>query len=644
MRGPQLQGMIEPRPKNITIGTAGHVDHGKTALVKLFTGCDTDRLKIEKERGMSIELGFAPCTIAGTEVGIVDVPGHEDFIKTMVAGASAIDACILVVAADDGIMPQTREHMDILTSLGVKDGIVALTKIDIVPSETVQKRISQLQSYLADTFLAGAAIIPLSNITGQGLESFYDALRALVDRTQPRPAQGVFRLPVERAFSVKGHGTVVAGVPVSGRADVGDELVLLPQGLKGRIRAIQVYGRDTQIALAGQCAALNVPQWDHREIERGNVVTVGEYFTASQWYLCKIRLLHSRFVLKNASEVRFHTGTSEATANVYLFESDQLDPGSQAIAQVFLHGPIVAGPLDYFIIRSLSPPATIGGGQVIEALQRRLRRTRPEVVADVKARADAVVSPAAFFEYCIRSAGPAGIDQHQLMIRTKTTQKQLEDVLTGLGSECRIIQVAAGRFIHIDTAAELQERLTGSIAAFHKAHPEHIGIKEEQLLTQSGWPKEVFDTVLVQMLKDGKLVRTRDLISLPGHRQSLGRPQAELLEKIEAMFRSNLFNPPDPGHIASQCGIAESQVRWAIGLLTEQGKLANVAQDLWFHQEAIEIARQRLTDYISQHGRLESVKFKYLLDTTRKFAIPLLDYFDKIGLTRREGYTRYLGK
>ncbi|MHC4844305.1 MAG: selenocysteine-specific translation elongation factor, partial [Planctomycetota bacterium] len=263
---------------NLTLGTAGHIDHGKTVLVKCLTGCETDHLKAEKERGMSIELGFAPCTIGEKEVGIVDVPGHENFIKTMVAGATGVDGIIFVIAADDGVMPQTREHLEILTLLGITKGIIALTKCDCVTKEQLEKAKKEVSVFLKGTFLEDAPILAVSGVTGEGLSDFYEGLKILVNGIEPKSTEGIFRLPIERAFSLKGFGTVVTGIPVSGSVKVGEEVILLPQKIKSRIKAIQVYGKDSDTALCGQCAALNVPQLDYKTIVRGNVAAVGDYF------------------------------------------------------------------------------------------------------------------------------------------------------------------------------------------------------------------------------------------------------------------------------------------------------------------------------------------------------------------------------
>jgi selenocysteine-specific elongation factor len=635
--------MAEAQQRNVTLGTAGHIDHGKTALVKLLTGCDTDRLKIEKERGMSIELGFAPCVISGTEIGIVDVPGHENFIKTMVAGATGIDGCILVVAVDDGVMPQTREHLDILTLLGVRHGVVALTKVDAVPPERTQAATQEVRRFVAGTFLQDAPILPLSNITGQGFEEFYEALKALMAAITPKTAQGVFRVPVERAFSVKGHGTIVAGIPACGSVGIGDEVVLLPQGTKGRVRAIQAYGRDSPRAMAGQCAALNIPQWDHKAIARGSVISSGDYFAPHQWYLCEFKLLdREKGGLKNAAQVKFHTGTSETPASVYLFQEGILQAGRQCLVQVRLNDPVVAGPRDHFILRSLSPMRTIGGGLIVEALDRRLKRTDPDVLADIAERARAVVTPRDFVEYCIRNAKSGAADERQISLRTKMQPAELAPLLTELTGAGRVGLLTGKSYLHVDTAAKVRQHLFDVLDAFHQHRPESPGISREQFLTDSAVRKDIFDCLVEQMRSEGKLADRKGLLALPEHREQFNNAEQQLLQSVEALFRSQLFAPPGPQEIADRMHAALPQVQRILRILTEQQKLVRVDQDLFFHTEAIATARERLVSYIEQNGGLESVKFKYLLDTTRKYAIPLLDYFDKIGVTRRDGYTRLL--
>jgi selenocysteine-specific elongation factor len=630
--------------RNITLGTAGHIDHGKTALVRLLTGCETDRLKEEKERGMSIELGFAPCLVSGTQIGIVDVPGHENFIKTMVAGATSIDGVILVIAADDGIMPQTREHLDILTLLGIRHGIVALTKIDIVPAERVQTLTETIRQFLLGTFLDGAPILPLSNITGEGFDGFSEALRHLVGSISPRVADRVFRLPVERAFSAKGYGTIVAGIPACGSVGIGDEVVLLPQDWKGRVRAIQVYNHESDRAMVGQCAALNIPQWEHKDIKRGNVMTVAGYFRPEQWYLCELTLLaQEKNRLKNGSEVKFHTGTSEVVASAYLFQDTPLQPGQQCLIQVRLNAPIVAGPGDHFIMRVPSPARTIGGGIIVESLPGRLRRHRPEVLAEIQERAQAVKSTTAFIEYCVKSTEALAADAEAVSLRTKVPPAQVANVLTELAGRGRLI--AMGRlYLHIETIQKTERGLLERVGDVHRRRPESPGIRREQLSTESGLRKEVFDGLLERMLAGGTLVDRKGYLALPSHHEQFNDAERQLLRRVESMFESHPFDPPGPPAVADQTRTPPAQIARVIRILTEQQRLVRVDQDLYFHADAVADARGRLVRYLQEHGHLESVKFKYVLDTTRKYAIPLLDYFDKVGVTRRAGYTRYLNK
>jgi selenocysteine-specific elongation factor len=657
---------VSTSQKNITLGTAGHIDHGKTALIKCLTGCDTDHLKEEKERGMSIELGFAPCTVSDLEVGIVDVPGHENFIKTMVAGATGIDGVIFVIAADDGIMPQTREHLDILALLGVRYGIVALTKIDCVEPDRIENVTAEIKSFLKGTFLEEAPILPVSNITGQGLDTFYDALSTLVDTIEPKRADGVFRLPVERTFSVKGYGTVVTGIPVAGSVKIADEVVLLPDAVKGRVKAIQVYKRNSDTAMVGQCAAINVPQWDYKTIERGCTVTVGDYFRPEQWYLCKLRILdHVRSPLKNGTSAKFHTGTSEAVASVFLLEGNSVAPGSECLAQVGLKNPqrIVAAPRDRFILRSLSPVQTIGGGIIIEALERKLRRNQPQTIEDAHNREKAVHVEKDFVEYCVKTGGslkrslgmashmlamPKGFafepatHESELAFRAKMLPGPLKSVLDELVSEGKLIPLGSKLFVHRDTSRDVQQKLLEVVRDFHRSKPESPGLSIEQFYEASGLKKDVFDALLARLLIEKKLVEKKHRLALPDHREMFSENEQTLLQSIESLFKARPFNPPNQDEVIQKTAANPDKVEKMLRILIEQEQLIRIDKDLFFHREAVEEARRILTSYINTEGGLESVKFKYLLDTSRKFAIPLLDYFDRIGVTRRVGYTRYL--
>jgi len=641
---------MSSRPINITLGTAGHIDHGKTALVKCLTGCETDRLKAEKERGMSIDLGHAPCRVGHLDFGIVDVPGHENFIKTMVAGASGMDAVMLVVAADDGIMPQTREHLDILTLLGVRHGLVALTKIDRVDGRRRETVEGQLRGYLQGTFLARAPILPVSNTTGQGLPELVSALDALVHSIPARPVDGVFRLPVDRAFSAKGYGTVVAGVPMAGSAALGDDVVLLPAGAPGRIRRIEVYGQSVEQLVAGQCASINVGQWDHHQIERGHTVTVAGYFEPAKWLGCRLRLLaperlpEGRIGLGSGARVKFHTGTSEVVATIYPMESDTLEPGQETLIQVRLEAPSIAAPGDHFILRSLSPVATIGGGRIIEALPRRLKRGRPGVLDDLRRRAEAMVDEPRWVEYCVRTAGRLAAGEERLAYRTKLTRPRLRQVLADLQSQGKVISPAAGLFVHRDTAAAMQAIILEALQEYHRGSPESPGILRGDLQDHIAASRAVFDRLVADLKDKGLLVEIGDRVALAEHQPSFMGLDAEYVEAIERVFEHSGFKPPKLDDVVDEFQFDRRTVERLVKTLLEHGRLVRVAEDLVFHEKTIERARQILLDHFAENEQLESVRFKYLLDTTRKFAIPLLDYFDRVGVTRRVGNTRYLKK
>jgi len=628
---------------NITLGTAGHIDHGKTALVKFLTGCDTDRLKEEKERGMSIDLGFAPCTLANMQVGIVDVPGHEHFVKTMVAGASGMDGVIFVVAADDGVMPQTREHLEILTLLGVKHGVVALTKMDRVSPEELEITQEDVRSFLRGTFLESAPILPICNLTGEGYEAFYEALVSLVRSIEPKRTDGVFRLPVERAFSAKGYGTVVAGIPVSGSARVGDEVLLLPGEVTGRIKGAEVYGQPSDAVLAGQCAALNVRHWEHKAIKRGDVVTAPGYFAPQEWYVCSMQfLLHERLLLKSGERVKFHTGTSEVTAAAYLLDRDQARGGDECLVQCRMSDALVAGPGDRFIIRTLSPVRTIGGGMVVEAVPKRLKRAHPGLVQDLSERAHAVRNERDFVEYCIRKAPGLAADEAALSVRAKLPAALVHRIAGDLVRDGQALRLAPDLYVHAQSITAERARVLAVVAEYHRSAPQSPGIAREGLLRAAQLPEVVFNCLIGSLKDEGALVERQGRLALAGHSVAFSDEDDRLLDALESAFREAAFHPPDVEDAARRAGIPDERAAWALKTLLEHGRLVEVAEGLVFHSEAVQRAQAALVSYIRKEGKLESVKFKYVLDTTRKYAIPLLDYFDRIGVTSRVGNTRHL--
>lgn len=628
---------------NITLGTAGHIDHGKTALVKLLTGCETDRLKAEQERRISIDLGFAPCTVSGLEIGIVDVPGHENFIKTMVAGAAAMDAVLLVVAADDGVMPQTREHMEILTLLGVRHGFVALTKIDRVEPAARQRIAGETQTYLRNTFLNDAPICPISSVTGEGFDEFYTALTTLVESLRPKSLEGVFQLPVDRAFSAHGYGTVVAGVPVSGSIGLGEDLELLPEGAISQIRHIEVYGQESDVVRAGQCAAINVRHWDARAIKRGHVVASPGYFTAQQWFVGRLKLLpEAETTVKNGLQMKLHVGTAEVTAKLYLLDKDLLEPGKDGLAQFRTQAPIVAGPGDRFIVRSLSPVRTIGGGEIIEGVPGKLKRSATGLIEDLRNRHAAIADKSGFLEYAVRDAKHGTAEENELAVRTKTRLRQARRILATLVQQQRVISLAGRQYLHRDTAERLKQRTLERVAEFHRRTPESLGMTFEALRREMQVERAPLEYVLTQLSSDGRLIPHHDRWASCHHSAAFQGEDAKYGEAIENLFRQRRFRPPRIDEVCTQTNLDRAKAEKLIQTLHEHDRLVRIEAGLYFHREAIEAARDIMMDFIRQEGRLESVKFKYLLDTSRKFAIPLLDYLDTLGLTRRDGHTRYL--
>lgn len=628
---------------NLTLGTAGHIDHGKTALIKSLTGCDTDRLKAEKERGMTIDLGYAPCTLGNLLVGIVDVPGHEGFIKTMVAGASGMDGVIFVVAADDGVMPQTREHLDILTLLGVRHGIVALTKIDRVDAELLEIVQEDLRQFLEGTFLAGAPILPVDNLTGAGFMDFHTALSELVDRIEPRQTDGVFRLPVDRAFSAKGSGTVVAGVPVSGRLAVGAPVVLLPAGVSGRVRAIQVYGEPAEEALSGQCAAINVPQFDVESISRGHVVAAPGYFESCEWLMCQLTVLPTTAVpLANGDRVRLHIGTADAQAAIYLMDGEILRSGELALVQMHAGEQVMAASGDRFIIRSLSPAATIGGGVVLETLTKRLRRSRVDRDA-FRDLAAAVDSPERLALHILAGAPDIVVDAGTLSRSLNVPLSAGRHLIATLVAKEEAVSLGPDRVVHAVALEEAWDRLSTCLSEYHEREPASPGMLRADALKAMGWSRSTFDLLCARFGEDGHLsMREGGRLGLFDHEACFSEADQAAVERVDTLFAAKLFAPPNREDACRLCELSAADFERLSALMCERRTLVRVSPKLLFHADAIAEARERLEAHIGEHGKLESVDFKYVLETTRKYAISLLDHFDRIGVTTRSGNTRFL--
>lgn len=614
--------------KNVVAGTAGHIDHGKTALVRALTGIDTDRLEEEKRRGISIDLGFAHLDL-GPElrVALVDVPGHERFIRNMLAGAAGIDAVLLVVAADESIKPQTREHFDICRLLGVPRGVVALTKADLVDSDILELVRLEVEEFLAGSFLEGAPVIPVSAVTGQGLAELRAALKAVLAEVPAKDTSAHFRLPVDRAFAMKGFGTVVTGTIVGGVVAVEQEVEAHPDGRTLRVRGIQVHGEAVKRASAGQRAALNVAGAEAGELPRGTVLAERGKCAPTRRFDAMLELLSSAKPLKNRAPVHLHAGTAEAVAEIRTLDrTPVIQPGSTAAVRVVLREPMLLTPGDRFVVRMFSPVVTIAGGEVVDAHP-------PARVAPERTPRLAKGSLAERVATLVRESA-YGLGLEAVEVRTGATAQALAEAVPP-----SVLRIEAPQpwFFDREWLSARYEDWRQQLAAYHKANPLSPGMSREQLRSRAlpKAPAFVFDAVLAQ---GRQIVATGDVLHLATHRIALKREEEEARAKIEAAFRDAGLSVPAVKEVIAACGIDASRARSLLQMLLRERRLVKVSEDLVFHPSAMEALRTLLAARRGQ--RFGVPEFKEWTGVSRKYAIPLLEYLDRERVTRREGDDR----
>ncbi len=634
--------------KRVILGTAGHIDHGKTTLVKALTGIDTDRLKEEKKRGITIELGFAHLELpSGVRLGIVDVPGHERFIKNMVAGASGVDLVALVVAADEGVMPQTREHLEICQLLGVKSGVVVLTKKDLVEEDWLELVKEDVAEALKGTFLEGAPMVAVSAVTGEGLPELIQVLDELVAQVPDRPAEGPFRLPVDRVFIIKGFGTVVTGTALSGRLHLGDEVVLYPKGLSSRVRRIQVHGEDRDQAEAGLRTALNLQGVEKDEVERGHVVAHSGVLQPSYILDLDLHYLSSapKPLLHN-TRVRFHIGTSELLGRIVLIGQDKVEPGQRALAQIRLESPVVCWRGDHFVIRSYSPMVTIGGGVVLDPLARRRKRSQRHQLEELKLLRDGSLEDIVL--YHLDRAGVLGLSQDKLALRISLFGPPLEELLSKLSRQGQLKRVVVeGRPLYLSQKIyqQLKEEVCKRLAKFHEKFPLRPGLAKEDLRQRlpSGLDSRVFEKMLEELEAKGKIVREKELVRLASHKIVLAEDLERLKTQIEEAFRQEGFQPRDKDEILAQFRENPSLTVEIYQLLLKEGHLVRIKENLVYHADIIEEIKRRVKAFFKDHQEMAVGDFRKLLDgASRKYLIPLLEYLDRERFTMRLGDKRVL--
>lgn len=632
--------------KHLIIGTAGHIDHGKTALVKALTGVDCDRLPEEKARGITIELGFANLEIPGrVRFGIVDVPGHERFVRTMVAGVAGIDIVILVVAADEGVMPQTREHLEICQLLGVKKGLVALTKSDLVAPDWLDLVREELREYLHGSFLETAPIIAVSSRTGAGLVDLRNQLEKMADEPTSRRSDGAFRLPIDRVFTVAGFGTIVTGTLISGSITVGDELGILPGMLKSRVRGIQSHGGKLEKGEAGERLAINLQGVEHTAVSRGDTLVPPEsYATTTTVDVLLSYLRSSRGALKHRARLRLHSTTCEVPAELILLDRDSLLPGDSCYGQLRLAKPALLLPGDPFILRSYSPAATVGGGRVLDPAPPRRRRRSAEALALLAAAAGS--DHAAMVACMIASSLLSGLPHGELVKRTGFSLKRLETILQPLLAGGSIIQAVRDPRIYLsgEAFAELKAHICKTVEMFMLQNPLKNGIGREEL--KSRLPKRsdqrFFTALLGALEKEGKLLTQHDIVQLPGNLSKENSEESGISSKIEAILTKAGSEPPTLKELSENLKLPEKLLLSHLNLLAGEKKAVKVKSDIFHSPAAIDAVRAVLIEFLKNHGEISPLQFREISGLSRKFMIPLLEYFDQEKLTIRVGDKRVL--
>ena len=630
--------------KQVILGTAGHIDHGKTSLVKAMTGIDTDRLKEEKERGITIELGFAHLDLPGGQtLGIVDVPGHEKFVKHMVAGATGIDLVALVIAADEGVMPQTREHLEICQLLKVKRGLIVLTKVDMVDSDWLELVKEDVSKYMAETFLANAPIVEVSAVTGQGLQDLIKVLDDLVKEVPERELGSFFRLPIDRVFIMKGFGTVVTGTSISGKIRTGDEVTIFPQKISTRIRGIQVHNREVDEVSAGLRTAINLQGVEKEQIERGDVLATKDSLRATPVVDVSLDLLRSApRKLKNRAKVRFHTGTSEIIATVILLDRDELKPGESCFAQIRLDQPTAVLAHDRYVLRSYSPVQTIGGGEILHASPQKKKRFSEAALHELKILGTGTLGEVT--GQFILGAQFDGLEESELPFLTNANRKKLEETLNVLQAQKRVIRYdkEKGLLIHADNLQKARGEITTTLAQYHKDFPLKGGLQKEELRSRTAGAnnQKLFNYLISQLSQEGVVVLDKETIRLKEHKVTLAQDQEKTRREVEEIYRKSELQPPYFRDLKDKfSGNAGKDV---LDLMVKDGVLVKVKEDLYFHKEAIEGLKQRLMGYLKEKGEIDAPQFKDMTNISRKYMIPLLEYFDACQLTMRVGDKRVL--
>lgn len=630
--------------KNVIVGTAGHIDHGKSALVEALTGTHPDRLEEEKRRGITIDLGFAFLETGEVTFGFVDVPGHERFVRNMLAGAGGIDLVLLVVAADEGIKPQTREHFDICRLLGIERGIVVITKADLAEPDMVGLMKLEIEEFIHGSFLEGAPIVVVSARTGAGLAELKNELARVAGAVPPRDLSAYARLPIDRVFAMKGFGTVVTGTLISGTLRADQEVEFLPLDRRLRIRGLHSGGRAVAQAEAGQRTAVNLSDIAVADIERGMALAAPGLFRPTQRLDARLSLLPSARPLKRRARVHFHQGTAETIADVAILGANQLAPGQSALAQLRLDSPVFMLPGDRFIIRQFSPVETIGGGVVLDALAP--RHKQDDSCASVFLGVLESGSTEEVLDALAEEA-PGGLSLPEIIARTGWLESAIGASVQALTAEGKIRAVSREPLIVTSEArfSELLQRTLREVETFHEANPLIPGISKEELRGRaaSRVRSEMFRSALDELVATGKLQATGDLVQKAGREIALSPEESQAKDRIAREFETAGLAVPSVTEVLAKLPVDSRRAQKLIQMLLREKTLIKVTDGLVFHQGAVEKLRGLLANYKRERGnKLPIAAFKELAGISRKYAIPLLEFLDRERLTRRVGDERVI--
>jgi selenocysteine-specific elongation factor len=630
--------------KSVIVGTAGHIDHGKSTLVEALTGTHPDRLAEEKRRGITIDLGFAFLEENGVRFGFVDVPGHEKFVSNMVAGAAGVDVLLLVIAADESIKPQTREHFDICRLLGVRRGVVALTKSDMVDADTLELVRLEADEFLRGSFLEKAPLVPVSAKTGAGLGDLKKALNEAAANSLTKDAARYFRLPIDRAFAMKGFGSVVTGTLISGTVSPGDEVELFPSGEKLRVRGLQSGGKSVEHATPGQRTAMNLAGIEHTALKRGMVLATPGKFRKTRRIDVRMELLSSCRKLKHGARVHFHTGTTETIAEVLFHSGRELLPAGSALAHLKLQEEVLVLPGDRFIVRQFSPVVTIGGGAVLEPLARRpmLRDTGRTAFLETLERGNKLEALAAMAERAVM-----GLGYDEIVARTAWMDAEIQEALRSVSNAGRLKVVSSQPLVLVSGKLfeDVRRKILERVEKFQKENPLLPGILREDLRSSLGKRvrSETFRAALDELIQQKKLDAPGELVKKAGSEIALLPEEAKAKEQIEAAFASAGLAVPAVKEVLAKLTVETRRAEKLLQILLREKNLVRVSPELIFHRQALTQLKEQLSAYKKAQGdRISVPVFKELAGITRKYAIPLLEYLDRERLTRRQGEERVI--